>query len=182
MRESSCSPSPAPQPLLYTTFHMTSLAASCITSIQITRRFVHGSFPKFCFGGLVCPGWKLCKVLLLFYKRVTRKLDSCCKSQGCKKEKNLHRSRGVVEIQSDFWSFSWPRILGVTSWRTTSHAFLSNFAPEYFYIISESLDCVKRSFTVWELQQLTWFCRVPLSSVLLTVWLSWQYSSVFRQA
>lgn len=41
VRESSSSLSPAPQWLLYTTSHMKSLSTSCITSTQMTLRFVH---------------------------------------------------------------------------------------------------------------------------------------------
>lgn len=40
VRESSCSRSPAPRPLLCTTFRMTSSSASCITSTLMTLRFV----------------------------------------------------------------------------------------------------------------------------------------------
>lgn len=41
VRESNCSPSPAPQWLLYTRFPMKYSSTSCITSTRITQRSVH---------------------------------------------------------------------------------------------------------------------------------------------
>lgn len=56
VRESSCSRSPAPRPLLCTTFRTTSSSASCITSTPMTLRFV---FLTFYFPSGFCTGWKL---------------------------------------------------------------------------------------------------------------------------
>lgn len=58
VRENSCSPSPAPQLLLCTTFPMKYLATSCITSIQMTRRLVHHFCLDFCVCDVACNAFE----------------------------------------------------------------------------------------------------------------------------
>lgn len=80
VKEGSCSPSPAPQWLLYTTFPMKYLSTSCITSTPMARRLVHNFCLKL-FCSVVCEdanmsfGYKIKSSCLLVSKPRSRKKD-----------------------------------------------------------------------------------------------------------
>lgn len=118
VRGSSCSPSPAPRPSLCTTFRMTSLSVSCITSTPMTLRFVHGFSLTFCFPGLLCRVWKLWNgfddlgyktkserksVSLLLYKRATDKTGFITGSHEIMETGGAGR---VAKVDYGFWTFS----------------------------------------------------------------------------
>lgn len=68
VKENSCSPSPAPQLLLCTTFPMKYLATSCITSIQMTHRLV-----------LVSVSTSVCDIACNAFEEIRKSWFSCDK-------------------------------------------------------------------------------------------------------